>query len=584
MKKGDNKIMRKNKRQQKIISFILASIMLITVAISATAAPVGYGEELSNMPNKNYKQTFKDVPKSHWAFSYIAEMSERGVLSGYPNGYFYPDNNVTRGEFAKIMTIAAGLPLSNSSVSSYSDVKSTDWYKPYIETARYYLNGYVSGGNYYYLPESNALREDIAVALVKLKGYDTTGYDISILKAMFTDWQSISEGAQKYVAVAIEKGLISGYDDNTFRGQSGVTRAETSTLLWRAYQYGNGNKDFEMENLEPEPTVAPTQKPNPTKTPTQTSEPIIEPTREPEVTNEPTVTPEPSEEPEPEYTWEITTLTNEDPIDFIQAVPGGVSYMVNDKIYEVSNDGNKKLIFDASELEYNGSKELTRRDTWYNDLSQYGYNKYDDCYYVAVVQMVNDDEDNYILYNVTEKEIISTEKFTVKYATINSSPEYGAVHTGYPRMYFYKNGSILVNGTELYYNGKIVGNLRLDRTAYIVSDNDIYHYGETFVWNMSTDTKIDCDPFNVYLMLNGGSYSMPGNNKFYCICGKQGEELNYLTLDGDFGHLLNFGDIGNPEGKKIVVKDVIFGAISDDDSIIYFYDKAYGCIRKIQKI
>ena len=68
-----------------------------------------YGEELANAPDKVYRQIFTDVPKDHWAFSYISEMSERGVLSGYPDGKFYPESQVTRAEFAKIMTTAAGL-------------------------------------------------------------------------------------------------------------------------------------------------------------------------------------------------------------------------------------------------------------------------------------------------------------------------------------------------------------------------------------------------------------------------------------------------------------------------------------------
>ena len=167
-------------------------------------------------------------------YDYFFEMNVRGVLSGYPNGYFYPENYVTRAEFAKIMTVASGLPLDYDSYNAYTDVNQNDWYYPYVLTARYYLCGYTMNGSIYYLPETNALREDIAVALVKLKGYDTTGYDESILKAMFTDYQSISDDAKPYVATALEKGLISGYEDNTFRGQNSITRAEAATLLWRA--------------------------------------------------------------------------------------------------------------------------------------------------------------------------------------------------------------------------------------------------------------------------------------------------------------------------------------------------------------
>ena len=225
---------------KKLISAILSITFLLNISIFANV--IDYGEELENQPNQNYSCNFKDVKKSYWAYDYICEMSNRGVLSGYPNGYFYPDNYVTRGEFAKIITVASNNNIRNTEISSFYDVSVDDWYSPYIEASKYYLTGFNENDKMMYYPNSNALREDIAVALVKLKGYDTTGFDLSILKAMFTDWQSISSDAQKYVAVAVEKGLISGYDDNTFRGQSPITRAEAATLLWRAYQYGNGNK------------------------------------------------------------------------------------------------------------------------------------------------------------------------------------------------------------------------------------------------------------------------------------------------------------------------------------------------------
>ena len=198
---------------------------------------VDYGEELQNQPNKTYTRTFSDVPESYWAFSYIEEMVDRGVLSGYPNGRFYPDNNVSRAEFAKIMVTAGGILLSYDSTQYFQDVPISHWSHPYVSSAMYYLTGYNTPyGNYYY-PDQAALREDIAVALVKLKGYDLLGADESILTTMFTDASSISSDAKKYVAVAVERGLISGYEDNTFKGQSSITRAEAATLLWRAYQY-----------------------------------------------------------------------------------------------------------------------------------------------------------------------------------------------------------------------------------------------------------------------------------------------------------------------------------------------------------
>jgi len=244
---------------KKMLSTFLMLIMVFNVSATAFAALPEYGEEYQNQPAKEYPQIFNDVDADFWAFTYIAEMAEREVLSGYPNGNFYPNNTVTRAEFAKIMCLAAGLTVNAVNSTSYDDVKVSSWYAPFVECGKYFLSGYIADGKKYYKPEDKALREDIAVALVKLKGYDTSVYDESILKAMFTDWKSISEGARKYVSVAVENGLISGYEDNTFRGQASITRAEAATLLWRAYQYGNGNKVFEKEDFnEPVSNSTPT--------------------------------------------------------------------------------------------------------------------------------------------------------------------------------------------------------------------------------------------------------------------------------------------------------------------------------------
>lgn len=299
---------------KKVFMSLITIMMMLTNITSSLA--VDYGEELQNQPSKTYAQTFLDVPESYWAFSYIEEMVDRGVLSGYPNGRFYPDNNVSRAEFAKIMVTAAGILLSYNSEQYYQDVPVSHWSYPYVSSAMYYLTGYNTPyGNYYY-PDQAALREDIAVALVKLKGYDLLGADESILTTMFTDASSISSDAKKYVAVAVERGLISGYEDNTFKGQSSITRAEAATLLWRAYQYGNDNKFVPTDDSSVEvisPTIIPEyDTEEPTNAPIKTKEPIEDPTPTPtpEPTEEPTPTPtlEPTPTPEPEKEWEVRTV------------------------------------------------------------------------------------------------------------------------------------------------------------------------------------------------------------------------------------------------------------------------------------
>ena len=325
--------MKRSKIATIIACFILATITFLSVSVESLAAIPEYAKEYEDQPSYSYNQKFNDVPKSYWAFNYIMEMTERGVISGYPNGYFYPNNTITRAEFAKVMCLAGGVKVNSVEYTSYNDVDIDSWYASYVEAGKYYLSGYISDGKKYYLPENNALREDIAVALVKLKGYDTSLYDESIIKTMFTDYQSISISARKYVSVAIEHGLISGYKDGTFRGQDSITRAEAATLLWRAYQYGNGNKIFEKEEFNT-PIIDNSNLPTSNK-PDRNYESDKDDSDQESTENY-------EEETESEYLYELKTIaSNVSNVDSMISVDNGIVYLDNNCLYKVKKDSNK---------------------------------------------------------------------------------------------------------------------------------------------------------------------------------------------------------------------------------------------------
>lgn len=184
----------------------------------------------------DYPQKFWDVSKDHWAFVYIADLADRGVINGYEDGSFKPNRTVTRAEWAKIMVDAAGVQLSDNAV--YFTDMSNHWANKYVNAAKNYLTGYADGS---YRPDQAATREDVTVAMVRLKGYDLSEVDYSYL-SKFNDVESVSNYAKGYVAVAVQNNLISGFEDNTFRGQETLTRAEAATLLYRAFQHGNADK------------------------------------------------------------------------------------------------------------------------------------------------------------------------------------------------------------------------------------------------------------------------------------------------------------------------------------------------------
>ncbi|MBP3965302.1 S-layer homology domain-containing protein [Paenibacillus lignilyticus] len=219
---------------------------------SLPSNPNNYGNDIDPNYNSVGGSQFTDITNQYWAFSAILDLNTRNVISGYPDGKFRPDKVVTRAEFAKIMVLAAGLTPAKVTKTSFSDIKATDWEAPFVEAAKSYLSGYkLSSGKLVFKPDAPATREDVAVAIVKLKGYNKTKLpDRTIIQAMFKDYNSISSYAKDYVALAIENNLVSGFPDETFRAQQPVTRAQAAAMLWRAYQYGDENKEESGDDEE----------------------------------------------------------------------------------------------------------------------------------------------------------------------------------------------------------------------------------------------------------------------------------------------------------------------------------------------
>lgn len=175
-------------------SFVGLLAFIMVFALCPRIQALEYGSE-------NPPQTFQDVGSDHWAYEYIESLVKRGAISGYPDGTFKPNNQVKRVEFAKILVVACCLNLPASAVSSFADVPNNHWAVTYIETSKPYMTYYKSGGSLLYKPEENAVREDIAVAVVKLKGYDIRKADLSLLETMFKDTDTISSSARPYKSV-----------------------------------------------------------------------------------------------------------------------------------------------------------------------------------------------------------------------------------------------------------------------------------------------------------------------------------------------------------------------------------------------
>lgn len=177
---------------------------------------------------------FSDVKTDHWAYKEIYGLAGQGVISGYPDATFKPDKIVSRAEFAKMMVLALKLPAKKPNSPSFNDITRESWAYPFAETAKPYLTGYRTAAGDYFRPESPAVREDMAVALVKALGYEEDAVNGN--SPGFADSESISPNLRKYVAIAVSRGLMHGdRGENgtarSFRPQDPLKRSEAAVLL-----------------------------------------------------------------------------------------------------------------------------------------------------------------------------------------------------------------------------------------------------------------------------------------------------------------------------------------------------------------
>lgn len=168
--------------------------------------------------------------RGHWAEQQICDWVNRGFVTGYPDGRFRPDQSITRAEFITLINKAFGFHEKAKFI--FSDVSSTNWF--YNEVAAAMAAGYIRGYvDHTMRPDQPITRQEVAAITYRLLGRPAAGGSNTLGK--FTDAASISSWSEPGVVAVVEKNVMKGYYDQTFRPQALTTRAEAVVSLERAF-------------------------------------------------------------------------------------------------------------------------------------------------------------------------------------------------------------------------------------------------------------------------------------------------------------------------------------------------------------
>jgi hypothetical protein len=189
---------------------------------------------------------FQDV-QGNWAGNAIQDLSSQNIITGYPDGSFRPNGNITRAEFSAVMVKALGLNASATGAQTFNDVPSNNWAYPAIESVRSagLVSGYPGG---LFAPTRNLTRAE-AIAILSNASRMPMPNDAAVnqILAGYRDSGSIPGWARPGVAAAIQAGIYASNpgQGNAINPTQPASRADVAAMvenLRSRLNLANGNQ------------------------------------------------------------------------------------------------------------------------------------------------------------------------------------------------------------------------------------------------------------------------------------------------------------------------------------------------------
>lgn len=170
---------------------------------------------------------------NHWAKDYIYSLHSKGIINGYPDGTVKPDNEITRAEVAVILAKAIGIDLKNSTKADFKDFDEIPEFAVQSVNALYEKGIFIGYEDGSFRPYNKITRAELITAVSKAYKIEPVGSTTND----FADFEVIPQWALGYINAAVEKGIIKGYPDLTFRPQSNIKRSEVFAVIYNCISW-----------------------------------------------------------------------------------------------------------------------------------------------------------------------------------------------------------------------------------------------------------------------------------------------------------------------------------------------------------
>ena len=182
--------------------------------------------------------SFDDLDGYSWATDAISHLASKGVVNGKEENKFYPADNITREEYAKIIVLAFGL-YNEDAICDFVDVDAQSWSYKYIASMYGYgaINGYNDGS---FGATKPITREEMAVMLYRVMQKQSRLEFASELKTNLYDYNEISDYAKNSVVSLNYNKIIAGDEKGYFNPKNNATRAEVCKMIYNSLNREGG--------------------------------------------------------------------------------------------------------------------------------------------------------------------------------------------------------------------------------------------------------------------------------------------------------------------------------------------------------
>jgi hypothetical protein len=177
---------------------------------------------------------FNDISEDDWFWDDVKYVYMDGLMNGTGTTpmLFSPNMLLTRGEIVTILYRLEDNPDVAELPNPFSDVAAAKYYTDAVKWAA--ANGIVKGyGNGKFGPDDNIMREQLAAILMRYMKYADVNLPVTMQYIMFADEGQISDYAKDAIQTLNKLGIMQGVGDNKINPKGSATRAQVAAMLHR---------------------------------------------------------------------------------------------------------------------------------------------------------------------------------------------------------------------------------------------------------------------------------------------------------------------------------------------------------------